>query len=231
MRLRHILRRLAHAPMFTTVAVATLAIGIGANTAIFSVVNGILLKPLGYPHSEELVALDHTAFGDHIQHAGMAPFLYFIYREQNRTFEDVGMWDDGSVTVTGLAEPEQVTELDVTDGILPLLQVRPRLGRVFSHADDSPGSPETAIMTFGYWKARFGGEPSIIGRRILINGKATEVIGVLPETFRFLDMKPSLLLPMRRDRAKTFLGQFSYQAIARLKSGVTLRRRTLTWHG
>src|SRR5579864_7595620 len=110
MRLKHILRRLSHTPMFTLIAVATLAIGIGANTAIFSVVEGILLKPLPYSHPGELVAVDHTAFGDNISHAGMAPFLYFTYREQNRTFEDVGMWDSGSVTVTGLAEPEQVIE-------------------------------------------------------------------------------------------------------------------------
>src|ERR1700680_2356803 len=139
MKLRHIRRRLLHTPMFTAIAVSTLAIGIGANTAIFSVIDGILLKPLPYPHSEELVALDHTAFGDGIAHAGMAPFLYFTYREQNRTLEDVGMWDDGTVSVTGLAEPEQVNELDVTDAVLPLLRVRPVLGRVFWPSDDSPG--------------------------------------------------------------------------------------------
>src|SRR5579862_7491183 len=111
MRLRHVLRRLAQTPMFTLIAVATLAIGIGANTAIFSVIEGILLKPLPFPHSEELMALDHSAFGDNMAHAGMAPFLYFTYREQNRTLEDVGMWDSGTATVTGLAEPEQVPEL------------------------------------------------------------------------------------------------------------------------
>src|SRR5580700_4242849 len=103
MRLRHILRRLARTPMFTAIAVATLAIGIGANTAIFSVIEGVLLKPLPYYQAEDLMALDHSAFGDHMPHAGMAPFLYFTYREQNRTLEDVGMWDDGTATVTGLA--------------------------------------------------------------------------------------------------------------------------------
>jgi predicted permease len=222
MKLKHILRRLLRTPMFTIIAVATLAIGIGANTAIFSVIDGILLKPLPYPDPERLVALDHTAFGDGIPHAGMAPFLYFTYREQNRTLEDVGMWDDGTVSVTGLAEPEQVNDLEVTDAVLPLLKVQPVLGRVFSRADDSPGSAETVILTFGYWKARLGGDTSVIGRRILINGKATQVIGVLPEQFRFLDLKPSFVLPMRRDRNKTYLGQFSFQAFARLKPGVTV---------
>jgi len=212
--------------MFTAIAVATLAIGIGANTAIFSVIEGILLKPLPYPQPDNLVALDHTAFGDNVAHAGMAPFLYFIYREQNRTLEDVGMWDTGSVTVTGLAEPEEVNELDVTDAVLPLLKVQPILGRVFSRMDDSPGSPETVILTFGYWKMRFGGNASVIGRNMLINGRPMQVIGVLPQTFRFLDIKPAVLLPIRRDRNKTFLGQFSYQAIARMKLGVTLTQVT-----
>jgi putative ABC transport system permease protein len=222
MRMRHILRRLAHTPMFSVIAVATLAIGIGANTAIFSVIEGILLKPLPYSHSEDLVALDHTAFGDNIAHAGMAPFLYFIYREQNRTLEDVGMWDTGSVTVTGLAEPEQVLELDVTDAVLPLLRVQPMVGRVFSRTDDSPDSPETVMLTFGYWKMRFGGNPSAVGRTMLINGRPMQIIGVLPQDFRFLDVKASVLLPMRKDRAKVFLGNFSFQALGRLKPGVTL---------
>ena len=113
------------------VAVATLAIGIGANTAIFSVIDGILLKPLPYPHSEELVALDHKALGVTLESAGMAPFLYYTYREQNHSFQDVGMWDNGTVSVTGLAEPEQVDALNVTDGLLPLLKVQPVLGRIF----------------------------------------------------------------------------------------------------
>ena len=216
------MRRLARTPMFTVIAVATLAIGIGANTAIFSVIEGILLKPLPYSHSEDLVALEHSAFGDNIARAGMAPFLYFIYREQNRTLEDVGMWGTGSVTVTGLAEPEQVLELDVTDAVLPLLRVQPVVGRAFSRTDDSPGSPETVMLTFGYWKMRFGGDPAAIGRTMLIDGRPRQIIGVLPQSFRFLDVKASLLLPMRKDRAKVFLGNFSFQAFARLKPGVTV---------
>jgi putative ABC transport system permease protein len=221
MRLRHILRRLTRTPMFTAIAVATLAIGIGANSAIFSVIEGVLLKPLPYPHSEELVALDHSAFGDNLAHAGMAPFLYFTYREQNRTLEDVGMWETGSATVTGLAEPEQVPELDVTDAVLPLMRVQPMLGRTFSRTDDLPGSPETVILSFGYWKARLGGDASVIGRSMMIDGRPMQVIGVLQENFRFLDQKPSVVLPLRKDRSKVYLGNFSFQAFGRLKPGIT----------
>jgi putative ABC transport system permease protein len=224
MRLKYILRRLLRTPMFTAIVVFTLAIGIGANTAIFSVIDGILLKPLEYPHPEELVALSHAAPGVNIPDTGMAPFLYFIYREQARSFEDIGMWQGGTVSVTGLAEPEQVQVLNVTDGVLPLLRVQPTLGRLFSRQDDLPGHPETAILTFGYWTERFGGDASVIGRRIQLDGKATEIIGVLPAKFRFLDRKPEMILPFQTDRSKTILGNFSYQAFARLKRGVTLQQ-------
>ncbi|MGA3188157.1 MAG: ABC transporter permease [Bryobacteraceae bacterium] len=224
MKLKYILRRLLRTPMFTLIVVLTLAIGIGANTAIFSVIDGILLKPLAYPHSEELVELNHQAPGIKIEDIGIAPFLYFIYREQNRSFEDIGMTDGFTVSVTGLAEPEEVAVLSVTDGVLPLLKVQPALGRVFSRTDDSQGSPETVILTFGYWKARLGGDPSAIGRRILIDGTAREIIGVLPEKFHYLDSKAELVLLMRRDRNKTYLGNFSFQAVARLKPGVSIEQ-------
>jgi putative ABC transport system permease protein len=226
MKLKYILRRLLRAPVFTAIVVLTLAIGIGANTAIFSVIDGILLKPLLYPHPEQLIALDHSAPGDNIEHAGIAPFLYFTYRAQNRTLEDIGMWSTDTVSVTGLAEPEQVESLEVTDGVLPLLKVQPLLGRIFSRADDTAGNPETVVLTFAYWKGRFGGDKSVIGRRILIDGTPRQVIGVLPEKFRFLDTKPMMLVPMQRDPAKTNLGNFSFQALARLKPGVTLPQAT-----
>jgi putative ABC transport system permease protein len=222
MKLRYIVRRLMRAPVFTGIVIATLAIGIGANTAIFSVLDGVLLKPLPYPQSQELVALDHAAPGVKLEHAGMAPFLYFIYREQNRTLQDVGMWDSGTVSVTGLAEPEQVDILEVTDGVLPLLKVQPARGRVFSKVDDSPGSPETLMVSYGYWKGRLGSDPQVIGRKLTINGRPQEVIGVLPEKFQYFDLKFALVLPMQRDRAKVNLGNFSFQSIARLKPGVTV---------
>ncbi|TMC67216.1 MAG: multidrug ABC transporter substrate-binding protein, partial [Chloroflexi bacterium] len=206
MRLKQIVRRLVQFPVFTSVAVLTLAIGVGANSAIFAVVYGVLLKPLPYPHPDDLVAVDHTAPGVNIQSAGSAPFLYFTYREQSKSFQDIGMWQGDTVSVTGVAEPEEIPVVDVTDGVLPLLGVKPALGRLFTRADDAPG----------------GGEPSTIGRRVMLDGRAREVIGVLPESFRFLDREASAFLPMRLDRSKTFLGGFSYRAIARLAPGTAL---------
>ncbi len=224
MRLTQIARRLLQLPVFTSVAVLTLALGIGANAAIFAVVDGVLLKPLPYPRADRLVVLDHSAAGLDLKSAGVAPFLYFTYREDGRVFQDVGMWQDDSMSVTGLAEPEQVTAMDVTDGLLPLLGAQPALGRLFTKRDDSPEGEETVILMAPYWRARFGSDPSVIGRRLLLDGKAHEIIGVLADSFTFLDEKPSLILPLRIDRAKVRLGQFSYQAIARLKDGATLEQ-------
>jgi predicted permease len=209
-------------PGFTTVAVLTLAIGIGANAAIFSVIEGVLLKPLPYPRSDELVSLDHAAPGVKIEHAGAAPFLYFTYREDGRAFQDVGLWNTGTMSVTGLAQPEEAPALFVTDAILPMLGVQPLLGRLISRTDDMPGGPETVMLSAGYWRSKFGGDHSVVGRTLMLDSRPHQIIGVLPESFRFLDRKISLVIPLRIDRNKVFLGAFSYSGMARLKPGTSL---------
>jgi len=222
MRLKYVLRRLLKSPTFTALTVATLAIGIGANTAIFSVIDGILLKPLPYPQSEELIAVDHTAPGVNFPNTGIAPFLYFTYLDQGRTFQHLGIWQDDSVSVTGLAEPEQVAAEDVSFDVLPAFGVQPLLGRWFSEKDDLPGSASTVVLMYPYWRSRLGGDTSVIGRRLTIDGDAKEVIGVMPEKFRFLDRKPALLETLRFDRSKVYLGNFGDQGIARLNPGVSM---------
>ena len=222
MRYRHVLRRLARTPGFTIVTVLTLALGIGANSAIFSVIEGVLLKPLPYPDSGQLVGLWHTAPGVHIDELNMAPSLYFTYREQSRSFRDVGLWDTDSDSVTGHGEPEQTPSLDVTDGTLPMLGAQPAMGRLFSLKDCQNGSPGTVILTYGYWQSHFGGAASAIGQSLMINGRPHEIIGVLPRSFRFLDYKPQIILPYQFDRANVHLGQFSFDGMARLKPGVSI---------
>jgi putative ABC transport system permease protein len=221
-QVKHVWRRLIRSPMFTTITLVTLAVGIGANTAVFSVIDGVLLKPLPYSKPDELVAVWHTAPGLGIKDLNASPSTYLTYREEGRTFQDIGLWTSGNVSVTGLAEPEQAANLTVTDGTLPVLGVQPILGRGFTRKDDSPESPDTVILTYGYWQRKFAGDPSVIGRRIDIDSKPREVIGVLPSTFRFLNRKPSIILPLKLDRSKVFIGNFSYLAIARLKPGVTV---------
>src|SRR5262245_16091173 len=222
MGLKHVLRRLARAPLFSALTILTLAIGIGANSAIFAVIDGVLLSPLPYADAERLVDVNHRAPGVNIERAGAAPFLYFTYRDHSRTFQDVGLWRQDTVSVTGVGEPEEIPALDVTDGVLPVLGVVPHVGRLFTKDDDTPNSPDTAILTYGYWRARFGGDPVVIGRRVTMDGKPREVIGVLPQAFRFLDSRVSVILPLKIDRSKTFLGGFGFSAAARLKPGVTL---------
>src|SRR5260370_18903132 len=145
-QLKQVFRRLGRAPMFTAITVFTLAAGIGANTAVFSVLEGALLKPLPYPQSDRLVGVWLTAPGIQIKALNLSPSDYFIFREQNKSFQDVGLYAGDSGTVTGLAEPEQVPELLVTDGTLSILGVQPMLGRGFRKEDDTPGAPDTVLL-------------------------------------------------------------------------------------
>jgi predicted permease len=223
--LKQILRRLGRAPMFTAITLITLAAGVGGNTVVFSVLEGVLLKPLPYPDPDELVGVWNTAPGIQIKDLDMSPSNYFIYREQNRTLQDIGMYTGDSVSVTGVAEPEQVEALRVTDGTLPLLGIPPMLGRGFTKQDDSPGAPQTVLLTYGYWRRKFGGDASVIGRNIVVDGKSRQIIGVLPQRFHFLDREdPALITPFQFDRNKVHLGNFSYNGLARLKPGVTLEQ-------
>jgi predicted permease len=218
-----VFRRLGRAPLFTIATLITLGVGVGANTVIFSVLEGVLLKPLPYPHPEQLIGVWHTAPGVGITDLNMSPSIYLIDREQNTTFQDIGMYDGDSLSVTGSGKPEQVVGLDVTDGTLPMLGVQPALGRLFTRADDSPSAPDTVLLSYGYWQQKFGGDTSVIGRSITADGKPREIIGVLPKGFHFLDHEDAaLVVPFKWDRSKVKLGNFSYQAMARLKPGVTM---------
>ena len=221
-QLLHVGRRLRRSPAFTGIVILTLAVGIGANAALFSVLNGVLLKRLPFYKSDELVGVWGTAPGIGLKRLEAAPATYFTYREENRAFQDIGLWQPGTVSITGMAEPEEIPSLSVTEATLPLLGVQPILGRGFTRQDDSPASPRTALLSYGYWQQRFGGDPTVLGRNIVADGEARQIIGVLPRGFRVMNNQPSLVTPLRFERAKTFVGNFSYRAIARLKPGVTL---------
>ena len=222
--IRYALRQLRRNRSFTAVAVLTLALGIGGTTAIFSVVNGILIQPLPYSHPGSLVEVGLDLPGINQFNWPLSPAEYFTFREQNRTFEDIGLYYTGfggnlySANVTGFGRPEHVPALGVTDGVLPILGVTPQLGRSFTRADDEPGSPDSAMVTYGYWHSKFGGDRSVIGKTIDVDGKPSTIIGVLPQRFRFLDMTDlGILLPLR---PRTQRG-YNYFAVARLKPGVT----------
>src|SRR5271170_3403392 len=173
---RYGLRMLGRNPVFTVVGLLTIAIGIGANAAVFSVVNSVLLKPLHYPKSEELVSLHQIAPGaaglaDFENGLLLSPSMYFAYTENNRTFQSLGVWDTGTASVTGLAEPEQVRVVDVSDGVLQALDVAPEVGRWFSAADQVPNGPARVMLSYGYWQRRFGGDRSAMGQNIQVDSR------------------------------------------------------------
>lgn len=222
---RYTLRRLARAPMFAAAAVSTLAIAIGANSAVFSVVNGVLIEPLPFEESDRLVGLWYTAPGlDFVELVPQSPAAHFTYLEENRSFESVGMWRDASVSIAGLEEPEQVQAMRLTHTTLPILRVRAAIGRIFNQQDDSPGTPLTVVLAHGFWLARFGGDPNVIGQTLTVDGQSHEIIGVLPADVQFLDHDPAIYLPFRFDSENLVLGNWSYPALARLRPGVTIEQ-------
>jgi putative ABC transport system permease protein len=207
-------------PAFAAAAVLTLALGIGATTAIFSVVYGVLLKPLPFHEPERLVSLQQIA--PHGAGANHGPGTYLTYRENYQVFEGIGAWDPTEVSITGGGDPERVQGLLVSASTLPLLRVQPILGRAFSAEDDTPGGPPRVILTHGYWQRRFGGAENVVGQQLIIDGRPTEVIGVLPASFKFLRTRPAIVLPLPLDVNAPRGISFGFQALARMKPGVTL---------
>jgi predicted permease len=224
---RHSLRALRHNPAFTCAALLTLTVGIGANSAVFSVINSVLLRPLPYPHSEELVALRQMAPGA----GGLASVsdglllstsMYFTYAEQNRTFRSLGIFVTPTAAVTGLAEPEQVRTAVVSDGVLQTLGVQPALGRWIGPADQAPQAQQTVMLSYGYWHRRFGGDRGVLGRSVSVESRPYVIVGVMPSGFRVVDADFDLILPAQLDRARAVLPGFGWRGIARLKPGATI---------
>jgi predicted permease len=219
--MRALVRRFVRAPGFTIISLFTLALGIGATTAMFAVVNGVLLRPLPYEDPGRLVGVWHVAPGLVAEDVNQSPALHLTYRDENRVFEDIGAWAHARPTVTGLGDPERLEGMRVTDGTLRLLGVRPVLGRIFTAEDDAPGAPLTTVVSWGYWQTRLGADPDAVGRTITVDGRAREIIGVLPRGFRLLDHDAALYLPLQFAAADVILGNFSYQGLARLRPGIT----------
>ena len=225
--IRYGLRALSHSPVFAVIALLTIAIGIAANTAVFSVVNSVLLKPLNYPKSEELVALHQVAPGaeglaDFESGLLLSPSMYVTYSEHNQTFQSLGVWISDTANVTGLAEPEQVRTVAVSDGVFETLNVAPAVGRWLSPPDQVPNGPRRVMLSYGYWQRRFGGDPAVIGRNITIDSQPREIVGVMPNGFQFVDADFDLAAPLSFDRGKLILAGFGFHGIARLKPGATI---------
>jgi predicted permease len=224
---RHALRMIRRNPAFSVAAMLTLALGIGANTAMFSVFSGVLLRPLPYPGSEALVGVSNRLAiqGQVFEDADLSPAMYDACKRNAAAFENFGVWSVGAATVTGLGDPEQLVIVKATQGVLPALGIPPHIGRWFSSQDDTPGTPETVILSYGYWQRKFGGDPGALGRTLLIDFIPREVIGVTPAGFRVAKVSADILLPQRfaaGELTNGLRGEFSYAGIARLKPGVTV---------
>jgi predicted permease len=227
--LRHAARALLRKPLFTIVSVATLAIGIGATTAVFSVVDGVLLKPLPYPESDRLVAMWHdapgapglTAVAGGLQ---MSPSMLVAYREHNRSFDQIGLWAIGVGNITGRGEPEQVERAIVSGQALAVFGVPPLLGRWIDDSDENVNGANVAMLSYGYWQDRFGGDPGVLGTSIEIDSTLTEIVGVMPPDFRFGDRAADVLTAFRIDRAQLIPPPFCCNGVARLKAGVTIEQ-------
>src|SRR5215204_1892524 len=206
---------------FTIVVILTLALGIGANTAIFSFANGILLRPLPYPQSERLAVIDETALKRGVDSMSVSFPNFLDWREQNKVFEDIGIYfGSNRFSLSGAGEPVEVRGSYISHGLFEVLRVSPQMGRTFTANEDRPDEDAVVILGHNLWQRNFGGDANIIGRKIMISNRSRTVVGVMPSGFRFPEVSemwvPVALTPETFTRTDHGLS-----AIARLKDGVT----------
>ncbi|TFG89632.1 MAG: FtsX-like permease family protein, partial [Gemmatimonadales bacterium] len=215
-------RTLAKRPLFTSVVVFVLALGIGSTTAIFTLLDTVILSPLPFRDAGRLVALGHTSSSSGGANVGQCAAWHFTYEDENRVFQDLGMYSPGgTVTITGDGEPEAVPVLSATSGVFSALGISALLGRVVTPADEDPDAPAVVLLSHGYWRSRFGEDPTIVGKALQVDGGTREIVGVLPPSLRALGQDPALIIPLRFRRANLFVGNVGFNAVASLKDGVT----------
>ena len=222
-QLRLFCRRSVANPGFTLVSLATLAIGVGANVAIFAVVNAVLLRPLPLPDAERLVILRHAAPGlAQLEELPLSDALYFLYAEEVRTLDSVAAYREEQVSFTGPENPQRVAASSVTASFFEVLRTPPRLGRSFTPEEDRRGAAPVIVLSDGLWRSRFGAEPGVVGRIVDLDGEGVEVVGVMPPGFSFSQQEIDLWRPLRLDRENVQLGSFGINGVARIADGATL---------
>ena len=221
--LRHAARRLVRTPAFTLATVATLALAIGANAAIFTLVHRVVLNPLPYPESDRLIELSHGFPRINVPTGiGMTVGLYHHYLDRARTLERVAIYQTGEATLTGSGEPERIRVARATTTLGPALRVAPALGRWFTDEEGVPGAPQAAVLSHGLWARRYGADPGVLGRSATVNGVPTEVVGVMPASFAFPDPGVDIWLPVQVTRAAGFGLPYSYVGLGRLRAGASV---------
>jgi putative ABC transport system permease protein len=224
--LRLALRILRKSPGFAIVALLSLALGVGGNIAIFSVVNAVLIRPLPYAEPEKLVGVCNSAVfsGQVVNDWPLSLDMYSFYKEQARSFAEFGVWSAGSAAVTGTGDPEEVATVTMTHGVLRALGAPPYLGRWFSSADELPGAQKTVILSYKYWQRRFAGDDRALSQLVLIDFVPYQVIGVMPRSFAFLNLDPDVFLAQSVVRGAPGSSDADYSGVARLKPGVSFEQ-------
>ncbi len=217
-------RELRQRPGFLLVAVITLGVGIGANVAIFTVVDAVLLRPLPYAQPDRLVGVWNDAPGLKLRHFQQSYGTYLLFRRENRVFEDLGLYTQGAVTLAGAQGPERQQAARVTGSLFNVLRVPAALGRTIQEADEKPGAEKVVLLSDALWRRRFGGDPKVLGTTLRVDGEARRIVGILPAGFRFPAADTELWAPFTIDPAKLDPGSFNYDALARLRPGITPRR-------
>jgi putative ABC transport system permease protein len=217
------LRMMARSPGFTIVALITMAVGIGANTALFSVVNGVLLRPLPYPEAERIVYLRENNLSRGWTSFTIAPFNFRDWQDQNRSLELMAAYQSRSVTYTGGERPRRLRAYEVSEQYLAILGGDPVVGRGFAEEDMSPGREGVVLLDYGLWQESFGGDPDVVGRSMVLDGEPHTIIGVLPQGWRhpFSRRGTDVLLPLRPASWWGRGGHFLY-GLGRMRSGVTV---------
>ena len=221
--IRYGVRGLLKRPGFTAIALITLALGIGANTAIFSVVNAVLLRPLPFQDPEQLVIVWEDATFAGFPHNTPAPANYVDWKNQNQSFVDMAASHETSFNLTGDGEPERVSAYSVTANFFPLLGVQPLLGRSFLAEEDRPGANKVAVLSYSLWQSRYGADRNILNRDILLNGEKHSVVGVMPASFQFFEKDTRLWVPIALDQEDwANRGGHFLTVVARLKPGISV---------
>ncbi len=219
----HAVRGLVRRPGFTVIAVLTLGLGIGANTAIFSVVNGVVLEPLDYPESEKLVLLTSSFPTMDFYDFWISPPEYMQISEGMRSFEQIGAFNTFQVSIGADEQPERVDAAAVSWQLFEALRVAPRMGRYFGEQEDQPGGPNVAVLSYELWQRSFGGDPQIVGRSVDVNGTTTDIIGVMPEGFDIDESEAEIWLPLRLDWTnRNNFGSHYLFLVGRLSQGTTV---------
>ena len=224
--IRLTVRRLRRSPGFAFTAFLTLAVGFGAATTTFSIVYTVLLRPLPYPQPERLVAISHTLQVRGPLEVDQTDASILLYRRDSRAFAQFGGYQMGAAAIStrGAEEAERVAAGRVTTGVLDALRVIPLSGRLFTSPDDEPGAPPVVILAERLWKRRFGSDSDLLHRQIIVDGRAREVVGILPDGVRFPGTDSELWLPLVLNAAKTDSASFDYKAVARLRDGASIEQ-------